>query len=306
MPISSLKGIEMTNELEILRNELAARLKASEAPESIAETRTNHDKLGAKMKLSSGISEENIIVGGVKGIKFSPATESLTNVLYFHGGGYVVGSPTSHRSMTSQIAASCKSEIWSMDYRLGPENPFPAAVEDGLASYKGLLDEGIKASNIVISGDSAGGGLTVATAIRIREENLPLPAGLMLISPWTNLSSDGWSYNNNAIEDPVVHQDILKNCSSQYLGNTNCRHPLASPIEADLSNLPPILIQVGSEEILLSDSVTLAERAGAANVEVSLEIWPKMFHVFQYYYYRLKQGQDAIDRIGAWVQEKTQ
>lgn len=296
----------MTDELKILRNELAARLKASEAPESLAETRTNHDKLGAKMKLSPGISEENIIVGGVKGIKFSPSTESLTNILYFHGGGYVVGSPTSHRSMTSQIAASSKSIVWSMDYRLGPENPFPAAVEDGLASYKGLLDEGIKASNIVVSGDSAGGGLTVATAIRIREENLPLPAGLMLISPWTNLASDGWSYNNNAIEDPVVHQDILKNCSSQYLGNTDSRHPLASPIEANLSNLPPILIQVGSEEILLSDSVTLAERAGAANVEVSLEIWPKMFHVFQYYYYRLKQGQDAIDRIGAWIQEKTQ
>ena len=295
----------MTDELDLLKKELAARLEAAEAPESLSETRANHDALGAKMKLASGVTEEEVSVSGVNGLKFSPSKKSSSNILYFHGGGYVVGSPTSHRSMTSEIAVASQSVVWSMDYRLGPENPFPAAVEDGLSSYKGLLDSGVKSNDIVISGDSAGGGLTVATAIKIKEENLPIPAGLVVISPWTNLVGDGWSYQNNAINDPVVHQEILKNCRSQYLGNADQRHPLASPIEADLSGLPPILIQVGAAEIMLSDSVTLAERAGAVNVEVALEIWPKMFHVFQYYHHRLKEAREAIERIGTWVQDKT-
>ncbi len=296
----------MNDELNLLKDELAARLKAAEAPGSLSATRANHDEAGAKMKLALGVTEEPINLGGVSGLKFNPSASSSSNILYFHGGGYVVGSPTSHRSMTSHIAASSQSVVWSMDYRLGPENPFPAAVEDGLSSYKGLLDAGTDSKDIIISGDSAGGGLTVATALRIKEENLPIPAGLMVISPWTNLVSDGWSYNNKAIADPVVHQEILKNCSRQYLGTADERHPLASPIEADLSKLPPILIQVGSEEILLSDATTLAERAGGANVEVSLEVWPNMFHVFQYYHHRLQDARNAIERIGIWVQEKTQ
>lgn len=295
----------MTDELDLLKKELAARLAAAEAPESLSETRANHDALGAKMKLASGVTEEEVSVGGVSGLKFSPAKKSSSNILYFHGGGYVVGSPTSHRSMTSEIAKSSQSVVWSMDYRLGPENPFPAAVEDGLSSYKGLLDAGVKSNDIVISGDSAGGGLTVATAIRIKEENLPAPAGLVVISPWTNLVGDGWSYQNKAINDPIVHQEILNNCRNQYLGDADQRHPLASPIEADLSGLPPILIQVGAEEIMLSDSIALTERAGGVNVEVALEIWPKMFHVFQYYHHRLKEAREAIERIGAWVQDKT-
>lgn len=296
----------MSNELEELKNELATRLAAAEAPESLMETRSNHDEAGSKMKLAQGVKEKEIDLNGVNGIKFTPSEMHPSNILYFHGGGYVVGSPTSHRSMTSHIASASHSVVWSMDYRLGPEHHFPAAVEDGLTSYRGLLESGYDPQKVVISGDSAGGGLSVATAIRIKEEKLPMPAALVLISPWTNLASNGWSYQHKAKSDPVVHQNILINCSEQYLGGADCRHPLASPIEADLSHLPPMLIQVGAEEILLSDSITLAERAGGANVEVVLEVWPKMFHVFQYYHHRLRHANEAISRIGTWVRTKTE
>lgn len=240
-------------------------------------------------------------LGGVHAQTIVPENvEDGRSLLYFHGGGYVIGSPETHTGMVSYIADAMKASCWSMDYRLGPENPFPAAIEDGVAAYRALLDTGVSPDKIIISGDSAGGGTTVATALKARDEGLPMPAGLALLSPWVNLTNESWSYDTKADRDPMITKASIDRMAKMYLNGADERSPLASPVFADLSGLPPILIQVGPDEVLMSDSIMLAERAGAANVEVSLEIWPEMFHVFQAFYPFLKQSRDAIARIGEW------
>ncbi|MDG1827376.1 MAG: alpha/beta hydrolase [Henriciella sp.] len=245
-------------------------------------------------------------LGGVRAQRITPENvEGDRTLLYFHGGGYVIGSPETHTGMVSHIADAMKASCWSMDYRLGPEDPFPAAIDDGVAAYKALLETGVSPNKIIISGDSAGGGTAVATAIKARDEGLPMPAGLALLSPWVNLTNESWSYDNKAERDPMITKASIDRMAGMYLNGADAKSPLASPVFADLSGLPPMLIQVGPDEVLMSDSIMLAERAGAVNVEVSLEIWPEMFHVFQAFYPFLKQSRDAIARIGEWSARKT-
>jgi epsilon-lactone hydrolase len=174
-----------------------------------------------------------------------------------------------------------------------------------VAAYKALLETGVSPNKIIISGDSAGGGTAVATAIKARDEGLPMPAGLALLSPWVNLTNESWSYDNKAERDPMITKASIDRMAGMYLNGTDAKSSLASPVFADLSGLPPMLIQVGPDEVLMSDSIMLAERAGAVNVEVSLEVWPEMFHVFQAFYPFLKQSRDAIARIGEWSARKT-
>ncbi|MCL4156415.1 UNVERIFIED_CONTAM: hypothetical protein GTU68_029594 [Idotea baltica] len=202
--------------------------------------------------------------------------------------------------MVSYIADAMQAKTWSMDYRMAPEHPFPAAIDDGVASYAALLDTGLSPDKVIIAGDSAGGGTTVATALKARDQGLPMPAGLVLLSPWVNLENSGWSHEARATRDPMVTKQSIDHMAALYLGDASAREPHASPVFADLSGLPPMLIQVGPDEVLLSDSIMLAERAGAANVNVTLEIWPDMFHVFQAMYPFLTPARDAIARIGEW------
>ena len=215
----------------------------------------------------------------------------------------MIGSPETHKSMVSELAVAMKATSYSMDYRMAPEAPFPAAVEDGLASYKALLEMGINPATIVISGDSAGGGLTMATAVSIRDAGLPMPAALAPISPWVNLANDGPTYRVKAESDPIVTQDSIDMMATAYLNGEAAKNPLASPLGADLAGLPPMLIQVGSEEVLLSDSTMLAARAGAAKVAVTLEVWPDMFHVFHAFHPMLTDARNAIARMGHWADE---
>ena len=281
---------------------LKAGQEARPAEPSIEEMRSGYDAISGMMPVNAGVTVEDVTLGNVSGLKMTPPdVVPGRTLLYFHGGGYVIGSPETHKSMVSELAAAMKAVTYSMDYRMAPEAPFPAAVEDGLACYKGLLETGVAPDKIIISGDSAGGGLTMATAISIRDAGLALPAGLVPISPWVNLANDGPAYKTKAEADPMIQQEGIDGMAALYLNGTDAKDPLVSPLGADLSGLPPMLIQVGSEEVLLSDSTMLAARAGAAQVAVTLEVWPGMFHVFQFFHPMLTDARSAIAGIGRWV-----
>lgn len=291
------------SEIETVRAFLEAGPSADLTnPDWITEMRASYDTMSAAMPLAEGVAVEDVLLGGVSGLKLTPDTAKVgRTLLYFHGGGYVIGSPLSHKGMVSQIAKAMGATAYSMDYRMAPEALFPAAVDDGLASYKGLLDLGIDPANIIISGDSAGGGLTMATALSIRDAGLAMPAALAPISPWVNLANNGPTFKVKAESDPMITQEAIDTMAAEYLGDTDASNPLASPIGADLTGLPPLLIQVGSEEVLLSDSTMLAARAGAAKVPVTLEVWPDMVHVFHFFYPMLTDARSAITHMADWV-----
>lgn len=292
------------NEIAAVRSFLAEARADDLADPSWEDMRAGYDGAGENMPLADGVAEEAVTLGGVSGLKFMPAdTVPGRTLLYFHGGGYCIGSPTSHRAMASGIAAAMKATAYSMDYRMAPEAPFPAAVDDGLSCYKALLEIGIDPAKLVIAGDSAGGGLTMATAISVRDAGLPLPAALAPISPWANLANDGPTYASKAAADVIITQEGIDRMATAYLDGADARTPLASPVEADLTGLPPMLIQVGSEEMLLSDSTVLAMRAGEAKVPVTLEVWPDMPHVFHFFGFMLTDARTAIARMGNWVDE---
>jgi len=292
------------DEIATVRAFLAeARSDDAEQP-SWTDMRAGYEATGSAMPVAEGVSVEEVTLGGVSGLKLTPDTvETGRTLLYFHGGGYVIGSPLSHRGMVSEIAKAMRATAYSMDYRMAPEVPFPAAVDDGLASYKALLEQGVDPARLVISGDSAGGGLTLATAISVRDAGLVLPAALAPISPWVNLANDGPAYRTKADTDPMVVKPGIDLMAAAYLNGADAKTVLASPLGADLSGLPPMLVQVGSEEVLLSDSTMLAARAGAAKTPVTLEVWPDMVHVFHFFYPMLTDGRAAIARMGRWVDE---
>jgi phosphinothricin tripeptide acetyl hydrolase len=225
-------------------------------------------------------------------------------VLYLHGGGYVIGSPRSHRHLAAAIAAAGQASALLLDYRLGPEHPYPAAVDDATAAYRWLLDQGIAPGHIVIGGDSAGGGLTVATLLALRDARLPLPAGGVCISPWVDLTCSGGSYRTKAAVDPIVTRTGVEEMARAYLGSSAARTPLASPLFADLRGLPPLLIHVGSDEVLLDDAVQLADRARSAGVDATLEVWDRMIHVWHWFLPMLDEAQAAIDGIGRFTRAR--
>lgn len=225
-------------------------------------------------------------------------------VLYLHGGGYVIGSPRSHRHLAAAIAGAAGASALLLDYRLAPEHPFPAAVEDATSAYRWLLDQAIAPERIVIAGDSAGGGLTVATLLALREARVPLPAGGVCISPWVDLTCSGASYATKAAADPIVRRAGVEEMARAYLGATPPRTPLASPLFADLRGLPPLLIHVGSDEVLLDDAVQLAERAKAAGVDATLEIYDRMIHVWHWFLPMLDEAQTAVEAIGRFVRSR--
>lgn len=226
-------------------------------------------------------------------------------VLYLHGGGYVIGSPRSHRHLAAAIARAAGARALLLDYRLAPEHPFPAAVDDAVAAYRWLLGQGIAPGRIVVAGDSAGGGLTVATLLALRERGVPQAAGGVCISPWVDLTCGGASYTTKAAADPIVTRDGVAMMARAYIGDGDAKAPLVSPLYADLSGLPPLLVQVGSDEVLLDDALGLGERARAAEVDVTVEEWPEMIHVWHWFLPMLDEAQRAIDTIGAFVRIRT-
>jgi acetyl esterase/lipase len=226
-------------------------------------------------------------------------------LMYLHGGGNVVCSVGTHRDLMARLSGAADARVLGVDYRLAPEHPFPAAVEDATAAYRWLVASGIQPACIAIGCDSAGGGLTLATMMALREGGEPLPAAGVCLCPWVDLEGSGASMTTKAVEDPFVHQDMVQFMAKQYLGDRDRRLPLASPLYADLHGLPPLLIQVGSAEVLLDDATRIANRAKAAGVQAELEVWDAMIHIWQIFAPVLPEGQQAIERHGGFIREHT-
>jgi acetyl esterase/lipase len=234
----------------------------------------------------------------------APGVRADAVVLYLHGGGYVIGSPRSHRHLAAAIGRAAGTPALLLDYRLAPEHPFPAALEDAVAAYEWILARGIAPERIVLAGDSAGGGLTVATLLALRDRGLPTPAGGVCISPWVDLTLSGATYTTRAAADPIITRDGIEGMAQAYVGAGDRKAPLVSPLYADLRDLPPLLIHVGSDEVLLDDARALAERAHAAHVEVTLEEWPEMIHVWHWFLPMLDEAERAVANIGKFVRRR--
>ena len=226
-------------------------------------------------------------------------------VLYLHGGGYIIGSPRTHRSLMAELSQASKGRVLGLDYRLAPEHPFPAPVEDSIAAYRWLLNEGYDPARIAVAGDSAGGGLTVAMMVQARYLGLPVPGAAVCISPWVDMEGLGESMETRAAADPMVGKENLMISAKTYLGGSNPRAPLAAPLYADLRGLPPMLIQVGDAEVLLDDSTRLAGIAREAGVEVEMDVWDDMIHVWHLFAPILPEGKRAISQAGEFIKKHT-
>jgi epsilon-lactone hydrolase len=241
-------------------------------------------------------------LGGVPTAEVTVAgVESRHVVLYFHGGVYVIGDAFIAAELASQIGRRTRARVSSVDYRLGPEHPYPAAVDDALAAYEGLLDDGIRPSDIVFAGESAGGGLAVSTLVNARDHGLPLPAAAFAMSPYVDLTLAGTSIETKRELDPLLSRELLEPRVNDYTAGQDAALPLISPLFADLSGLPPLLIQAGTHEVLLDDAVRLAQQAVIADIEVTLDITPGVPHVFQAYHAFLDEATAALDRAGRFL-----
>lgn len=246
------------------------------------------------------------VLGGVPGEWHDAELGSKeTVVLYLHGGGYVLGSPTSHRGLAALMANLAQARVFILDYRLAPETPFPGALDDAVSAYKALLENGELPEKIVIAGDSAGGGLTVALMVALKEQGLPLPAAGVCLSPWVDLSFSGDSMQTNAKADSILCKESLAWLGGQYLADQADNDPQASPIFADLSGLPPLLIQVGSDEVLLDDAVRLNKLAKKAGVDSTLEVWEGQVHVWQLMSKLIPEARQALQVIGTFIKTNT-
>jgi monoterpene epsilon-lactone hydrolase len=273
---------------------------------SIEELRAQMEADSTQFPLAPDVRCQPVAAGGVPA-EWVTTPESVEErvIYYLHGGGYVAGSITTHREMASRLARAAKARVLLIDYQLAPEHPFPAAVEDAVAGYRWLLSSGVKPTRVAIAGESAGGGLSVATLVALRDALEPLPAAAVAVSPWVDMQAVGESMVSRAAVDPLLQRDMLLEMARNYLGNADPRTPLASPIHADLAGLPPLLIQVGTAEVLYDDATRLTERAESAGVEVVLEPWEDMIHMWPAFAAMLPEGQQAIDRIGEFVQKHT-
>ncbi len=226
-------------------------------------------------------------------------------ILYFHGGGYVVSSAKTHRDVALHLARKASACVLTVDYRLAPENPFPAALEDAERAYNWLLGEGIDPAQVAVSGDSAGGGLALALLLKLRDEGRPLPACAVLFSPWADLTCSGKSYLANADKSPVGSQEMGLGMAAQYLGGeSDPENPYASPVFGSYNGLPPILIQVSDTEVFLDDSLTIERKAKEAGVEVAVEQWAGVFHAWQIYASAVDEGKEAVKKAAAFIRDK--
>lgn len=267
-------------------------------------TRESFDTEMGRIPLADNVTVESLSFGNVPAEKITPPNATPGKaLLYLHGGGHVFGSIKSHRHFVSRLAVATKATAWHIDYRLAPEHPYPAAIEDALTAYRALLDSGIAPADIVVGGESAGGNLAAALLLKLKDEKLPQPAGLYLLSPWLDMTTTAESYDKVGARDPMITREGIVGVATAYLGNQP-DNPLASPVRADVSGLPPMLIQVGSEEVLLSDSTTFANNAAMTGIDVSLRVWAGMPHAWPLFHPFLRAGLPAIDETGAWMRKR--
>ena len=273
---------------------------------TIEEIRAGWEKFTASFVPAADISFKPVVARGVAAEWVTtPDSDSSRVVLYFHGGGYTIGSIASYRSFTGRLARATRARLLSIGYRLAPEHPFPAALDDAVSSYRWLLDQGIPPGRIAVVGDSAGGGLALSLAIAIRDAGGPTPAAIVAIGPSTDLAKEGASVKERAHLDPIVNLESSMAHALRYVGTQgNLKHPLASPLYSDLHGLPPLLIMVGTHEALFDDSTRFAAKAEAAGVEAQLDIWEEMIHVWPVFADILPEGRQAIDKIGDYIRAR--
>lgn len=273
---------------------------------SVAQMRSDWD--AAFGGSNAPVACERVSAGGIDGEWIFPANAPEDKaILFFHGGGFRIGSVASHRDLIAQIALASGCRVLAINYRLAPEHRFPAALDDAIAAYGWLLDRGLKPGNIAFAGDSAGGNLALAAMLALRERSLPLPVAAVLMSPWTDLAATGASYVSRAEADPIHQRPMILALAKNYLGGQgNPRDPLVSPLYADLAGLPPLLIQVGDRETVLDDAVMFADLARAAGVDVHLEVWDGMIHVFQMFGAELAEAHRAIASIAQFLNRHLQ
>jgi acetyl esterase/lipase len=263
------------------------------------------DNNAAGMPVPPEVTVEPTTIGGLPAERLTPPGDTGgRTVLYLHGGGYALGSLLSVRSLAANVALASKAVLVDLEYRLAPEHPCPAAIEDALAAYDALLADGVDPARLAIGGDSAGGGLTIALLVAIRDSGRPLPVGGFGISPWTDMNVDGASMETKAEFDPMVTRQGLERMSAWYRGDLPADDPRHSPVRADLRGLPPLLVQVGEAECLLDDCVAFGEAARAAGVDITLERWPDMIHVWHMFAPRLPAANEALDGIGSWLAKR--
>jgi acetyl esterase/lipase len=252
-----------------------------------------------------GTTVARLTIGDVPAVRVTrPGSRAGCHVLYLHGGGYCYGSILLYRDFVWRIAEAAEASVLCIDYRLAPEHPFPAAIEDATNAYRRLLSEGADPKHLAVMGDSAGGGLTFGSLLKLRDEGVPLPAAAVALSPWTDLTMTSDSSRRNLNSDPMLSVGPARILASWYLAGADLKTPYASPLHGDLTGLPPSLIQVGSDEILLDDAMHMAERLRAAGSSAEIEVWPRMPHVWQLYARIMPEAQQAVVRIGDFLRQK--
>lgn len=283
---------------------MLAEMRGPDAP-PVEQERAMMDGISQLFPLTADFVVEPGKVGGIEGDWVRKrGVRSDAALLYLHGGGYRIGSPLSHRHLVGALSAAANIPVFAANYRLAPEEPFPAAVDDSTAAYRGLINLGYAPNRLAIAGDSAGGGLTIATLVSAKQKGVPMPAAAAVISPWVDLTNAAPSYRLRAERDPMISRDSIDGYAKHYLAGQDAKTPLASPLYADLKNLPPLLIQVGSEEVLHDDSTQLYDRAIDAGVEATLESWGEMIHVWHFFHPMLARGREAIDRMGQFLRTR--
>jgi monoterpene epsilon-lactone hydrolase len=287
---------------------LVSKLKSARGPTNptVQQLRSGWEKIAAELPIPDDVQFRVEALSGVSGEWASlPGSLAGPFVLYFHGGGYNIGSVASYRQFVGRLSKACEYNVLSVEYRLAPEHKFPAAVEDALTAYRSLLSKGHSPKDIIFAGDSAGGGLALALMLALKDNGIEQPRGAVLISPSTDLAKTGGTITTHQDRDPIIRMDTTNAFAERYLGPEGSPyHPLASPLYGEYSGLPPLLILVGTEEMLLDDSRRVAARAKEAGVDVTLDIWDGMFHVWPFFAAILPEGQKAIDRMGQYIRDR--
>lgn len=285
-------------------NEIRALLGSRPRPVGWAERRARIEEVGAAWPVAPDILLAPAEIGGLAAEwSLAPGADPSRVLLYFHGGGYCSGSLVSHRRMVTEAGRTARARTLAVAFRLAPEHPFPAAYDDALAVWRFLRAQGLEAARITVGGDSAGGGLSLALATRLRDMGEALPGCLWLCSPWTDLTMSGETLATKDAVDPLIHKPYLEELAGSYVPpGVDRADPRVSPLFAEPKGLPPTLIQVGSDETLLSDSTRFAAAAGAADVAVTLEVWPNMIHAWMMWNARLADGRRALEHAGRFMQ----
>jgi len=284
---------------------IRALLSSKPRPVGWVQRRQRLDEVGSIWPVADYVNLELVDLDGVPGEwSIAPGSDATRVLIFFHGGGYCSGSILSHRRMVTEAGRAAGTRTLAVGYRLAPEHPFPAALDDALTVWRYVRNQGVAAKHIAIGGDSAGGGLTVALINRLRNAREELPGCARLVSPWTDLTMSGETLTTKDAIDPIIHKGYLGELADAYLpAETDRKDPQISPLYADLKGLPPTLIQVGSAETLLADATRFAAAAGAADVPVTLEIWPHMIHAWHLWIAHLEPGRRALANAGSFIRE---